>query len=413
MTKLDTISFYEAREKALGGVRQKRNSEVVMLENALFRVLAKDVICQKNLPSFNNSAMDGFAFRFNDRGKKLKVALKIFAGDKPEAILKDGECYQIMTGAKVPSDADTIAPIENCTLLDGGFVVVPKDIKKGSSLRLKGEEQKKGEILLEKGTLLQPADIALLSSQGIVAVEVFTKVTIAVVSTGDEIREPWEDASEDEIYNANAYGITSMLKKFGFAPSYVGAIPDSLEKTIDFIEKLKKYDAIITTGGISMGEADFLNEAFIRNGLKSFFHGVMVKPGRPTMMGEMGESFVMAMPGNPLTSLVNTFLLSLPVLFKMQGSSKYHHAFTYAKNKKAFKLKKGRANVILGDIQNGEFEVANDNKYGSGMITPMCFSNAVAIFEAGVSEIKEGEFIKVILLDSFALSEENGNINGN
>ncbi len=413
MTKLDKISFYEARKRALDGVSLKKSSELVLLENALFRVLSKDVICKKNLPSFDNSAMDGFAFKHEDGGKKLKIALKIFAGDKPEAILKEGECYQIMTGAKVPNDADTIAPIEDCTLFEDGFVQVPNNLKKGSSLRLKGEEQKKGETLLKKGTLLQPADIALLASQGIIAAEVYKKISIAVVSTGDEIREPWEEADEDEIYNANAFGITSMLKKFGFDSSYAGAIPDSLEKTVEFIAALKKHDVIITTGGISMGEADFLNDAFVKNGLKSFFHGVMVKPGRPTMMGKMKDTFVMAMPGNPLTSLINTFLLSLPVLFKMQGSLKYHHPFTYVKNKKEFKLKSGRANVILGDIANGEFEVAKDNKYGSGMITPMCLSNCVAIFDAGISKVEEGELIKVILLDSFALSEEDGNINEN
>ena len=411
MVKLDKISFYDAREKALKEVYPKKISEIVLLENGLFRVLSKDIICKKNLPSFDNSAMDGFAFRFEDRGKKLKIALKIFTGDKPKSILKEGECYQIMTGAKVPKDVDTIAPIENCIVYDNGFVEVPKDIKRGSSLRLKGEEQKEGNILLKKGTLIQPDDIALLASQGIIAVDVYKKLSIAVVSTGDEIREPWDEADEDEIYNANAFGIISMLKKFGFESSYIGAIPDNFEETIEFIKKLNSYDAIITTGGISMGEADFLNKAFIKNGLNSFFHGVMVKPGRPTMMGKMGKTFVMAMPGNPLTSLINTFLLSLPVLFKMQGSLKYHFNFTYAKNIKEVNLKSGRTNILLGSVENGEFEVINNNKYGSGMITPMCLSNSVAIFDANISKVGKDELIKVILLDSFALTKKDNNIN--
>ena len=411
MTHLDVLSFQEAGERAREACHTLQATETILIDQLLNRVLAEDIIVQKNLPSFNNSAMDGFAFRYAERGRTLKVKKRIFAGDRPAAELAEGECYKIMTGAQVPSDADTIVPIEDCPHITEEEVTIPESVRQGNAFREKGEEQREGEVLFQKGEVVTPAHIALLSAQGIMAAIVYKRLQIAVLSTGDEIREPWEQASEDEIYNANAFAITSLLKRYGFAPTYAGAIPDDLEKTTELIGKLKHYDVVITTGGISMGDADFLEEAFTNNGLKSLFHGVNVKPGRPTMMGTMGETFVMAMPGNPLTAMLNTLLLSLPVLFKMQGSTAYLHDFVYADNAKTFKMRPGRSNVVLGSMRQGCFHVTRNNKYGSGMLTPIVESNAVAIFDESVGEVTEGERIKVILFDTLPAVREGDAIN--
>ena len=411
MTHLDVLSFPDAQARALEACRTTQATETILIDRLLNRVLAEDILVKKNLPSFDNSAMDGFAFRYKERGRTLRVKKRIFAGEKPVAELSPGECYKIMTGAQVPSDADTIVPIEDCSHVTETEVAIPEDIRQGNAFRPKGEEQKEGNVLFEKGEFITPAHIALLSAQGIMAAKVYKQLQIAVLSTGDEIKEPWEEASEDEIYNANAFAITSLLQKYGFAPTYAGAIPDDLEETVSLIAKLKSYDVIITTGGISMGDADFLEEAFVKNGLSPLFHGVNVKPGRPTMMGTMQQSFVMAMPGNPLTAMINTFLLSLPVLFKMQGSSRYMHDFVYAKNIQAFKMRPGRNNIVLGKMEDGTFHVTRNNKYGSGMLTPIVESNALAIFNEEVSSVKEEEFIKVILFESLPLAKENDSIN--
>ena len=411
MTKLDILAFTEAGKLAQKQCKSIEMTETVLLNSLLNRVLAEDIIVQKNLPSFNNSAMDGFAFKYAEKGRTLKIKATIFAGDRPQAQLGEDECYKIMTGAQVPADADTIVPIENCPLVTDTEVTIPEDIRQGNAFRPKGEEQKEGNILFKKGEFITPAHIALLSAQGIMAVQVYKPLQIAVLSTGDEIKEPWEEANEDEIYNANAFAITSLLEKYGFSPTYAGAIPDDLSETVSLIGKLKSYDVIITTGGISMGDADFLEEAFIKNELKPLFHGVNVKPGRPTMMGIMENTFVMAMPGNPLTSMLNTFMLSLPVLFKMQGSSRYHHPYVFAKNHKAFRMKAGKDNMVLGKMENGVFHVTRNNKYGSGMLTPIAESNAIAVFNKEISSVEENELIKVILFDTLPLSEENTFIN--
>jgi len=396
ITKLDILSFFDAYRIALEGAKCTLSSETVMLDNTLGRVLSEDLKVVKNTPSFNNSALDGFAFKSEDAGKKLNIVATIYAGDKQKEILKEGECYKIMTGAKVPSDVDTIVAIEDCLNVEEDFVEIPSNVKQGNALRLKGEELKVGDMLFEKGEKLDFSHIALLASQGISAVKVYKKLSIAVVSTGNELKEPWDSASEDEIYNANSFGIMALLKKFDFEPCYVGLVPDDFDKTVDFIRDLKRYDVIITTGGISMGDADFLNEAFEKNGLKSFFHGVNVKPGRPTMMGIMGNTFVMAMPGNPLTTLLNVFILSIPALLKLQGSNRCYLDVITAKNTKEFKFKPNRSDIVLGKLENGKFYVTRNNKIGSGMLSPLNESNAVAIMGEDKSVAKEGEMLKVV-----------------
>ncbi len=394
---MQRLEFTKAYTEALLTLKPHQRRKIVFLDDAVGSVLSEDIIAQKNLPSFDNSAMDGFAFDIQDAGKRVKINSTIFAGDTPTALLQSGECYKIMTGAKVPNDANTIAPFEMCSDATKDTVTLPKEIQKGANLRKKGEETTIGEILLPKGTLLGFSEVALLASQGISAVTVFDPLKIAIISSGNELKEPWEVASEDEIYNANAFGIQALLKSFGFSASYLGSIPDSLEATIDFIANLEHYDVLITTGGISAGEADFLYQAFIKNGLTTLFHGVAIKPGHPTMLGIMKDSFIAALPGNPLTTLLMAHTFVLPALFKLQGANAFHHSATFAKLSMDLALKPNRVNLILGSVKNGEFIPTRDGKVGSGMLLPLCESSALAYFEK--ISIKKGEMIKVVMLN--------------
>ncbi|PLY09206.1 MAG: molybdopterin molybdenumtransferase MoeA [Arcobacter sp.] len=397
--KLNFLDFDEAFTKSLELANKNSRVEIVSISEALGRVISKDIICKKNLPSFDNSAMDGFAIKFSDAGKTLKINKVIFAGDKGEKVqesLGQNECYKIMTGAKVPSDADTIIPIENCLDVTKDSVTIPKDIKKGANLRLKGEEQKEGNRLFAKGEEINSSHITLLASQGIVMIEVYKKITIAVLSTGNEIKEPWENADEEEIYNCNSYALISQLKEKGFDATYCGVVPDSLEESKNYISNLKSYDVIITTGGISMGDADFVGEAFLQNGLETSFHGVNIKPGRPIMMGKMDKSVVICLPGNPLTAMVNIYLFVIPMLKKLQGANEYYHDISKATNTKEFKTKNGRVNIVLGSLKNTMFDVTRDNKYGSGMITALYESNSILVTGNSTSLINANQDVFVI-----------------
>ena len=409
MKKLTYLSYLEASKKSLEIAVPTTLKESVGIQNVLGRVISTDITCVKNMPSFDNSAMDGFAVRFSDAGKGLKVKKTILAGEASKTCLTSNTCYRIMTGAQVPSDADTIVPIENMIEVNGDYVVLPEKLKKGSNKRIKGEEQAFGNTLFKKGSKIQATDIAVLASQGITTLEVYKKITIAVVSTGNELKEPWENAGEDEIYNSNSYALISQLQENGFEATYAGVIPDSLEETITYIDGLKNYDVIITSGGISLGDADFIAQAYEQNGLEVAFHGIKVKPGRPTMMGKMGRTYVMALPGNPLTAMVKSTLLTMPVLNKIQGNNSFHHDFITAKNFESFNTKEGRVNVILGNLQQGEFRVTQKNKYGSGMLTPLVQSNCIVVTNEENSGIKVGDSVKVILFNS-SLVQNQSNI---
>ncbi len=405
--RLKYLDFELAVEKSLELANSTKLTQMIGINEALGKVLARDVVCQKNLPAFDNSAMDGFAYDVKNNGKKLKIKQTIYAGDKGiEASLKEDECYKIMTGAKVPSDANVIVPIENCPHVDEQSALMPENIKMGANLRIKGEERKKGSVLFKKGQIIDFSTISLLATQGIMSLEVFKPLSIAVLSTGNELKEPWEASDDEEIYNCNSFALISLLKQKGFEADYCGVVPDNLEQSIEYIKNLKNYDAIITSGGISLGEADFMQEAFSKNGLQTTFHGVNIKPGRPIMMGKMEKSLVMCLPGNPLTAMVNMLLFGIPVLNKMQGSEFYYHDTILAKNLEDFKTKQGRINVVLGRLENGTFRAIDKNRYGSGMISVLSRSNALLVSGKETSEIKAEQEVCLIGFENKLLNQK-------
>ena len=190
--------------------------EFISLERATGKIFAQDVVAVKNLPSFDNAAMDGYALKFDDFNEPLSVWATVLAGDEAEISLKKGECVKIMTGAKMPTNADTVVPFEDAVLQDGKLSP-QSNVKKFNALRYKGEEDKAGEIVLKKGEILTPATVMMLAAQGIYCVCVERELKIGIFSSGDEVVEPWQNASEEQIYNANGAGIASLLQSFGFA----------------------------------------------------------------------------------------------------------------------------------------------------------------------------------------------------
>jgi len=391
------VSFDEAVSLSLSLATKKPHKAWVSIFDALGRTLASEILCKKNLPSYNNAAMDGFAFKHREDLGELQIKTTILAGTVIEPCLSQHECYKIMTGAKVPDDADTIIPFEDCTYYDETKAILPPSIKKGNALRLKGEEEQIGTILLDEGTCLNSRDIALLASQGISMVEVYKKLQIAVFSTGDELKSPWENASEDEIYDINALSLISLLAEYGFNAQYCGVIPDNLDAVTSYFARMKQYDVLVTSGGVSMGEADFIEQALIRNGFTASFHGINIKPGKPTMMGKMEETVVASMPGNPLAAYVNAFLFLVPLLKKLQGEKYFNFKSINALNEETFKVKSGRVNLVLGSYSDGKFYVFGENKYGSGMVKPLVSSNAVWISDEKINSVNAGETIKILL----------------
>lgn len=362
--------------------------EFISLERATGKILAGDVVAVKNLPSFDNSALDGYALKFDDFNEPLIVAATVLAGDTAEISLKKGECVKIMTGAKMPENTDTIVPFEDAVLQDGKLSPQSK-IKKFNAVRYKGEEVKAGEILLKKGEILTPAKVMMLAAQGIYCVFVAREPKIGIFSSGDEVVEPWQSANDGQIYNANAAGIASLLQSFGFASSYAGIVKDDLESTTQTLEDAK-FDVIITSGGASKGEADFMKTALLNLGFSELFDGVNIRPGRPSKVFIKDKKIVFILPGNPMSAFLMCFLLVVPFLKGAQFEK-----FGAVLNQDV-KIKSGRQNIVFGSFTDGKFNVTDDNKFGSGMIMPLIKSNAILITSESDSALKAGEIVKFL-----------------
>lgn len=394
------IEYKKALNLILNAAKSLNLSKFVDIENAVGNIAYEDIICQKNLPSFNNSAMDGFAFSHKDleSSNVFKIKESIFAGENIKANLSKNECYKIMTGAKIPDDADTIVEFEKCEFNDQNIKITNK-IKKHNAYRFKGEEQKKGNVLIPKNTILTPSHIMMLAAQGILRIKIHKSPSIAVLSTGNEIKEPWMSANEDEIYNANSFGIISLLSKFGFRADYCGVLGDDFERTLKTIESFKKYDLIITSGGISEGEADFIKKALKQNDFKPEFEKVNLKPGRPTVAGTLGKSVFLALPGNPMAAFINTFLFAIPIARKLSGYENPYHTIYKANSMQNLIFKKNRNNIVLGMYKNSKFYITENNDFGSGMISPLLKSNAIFISEVDDNDIKENQILEIYIYD--------------
>ncbi len=401
------ISLQEAINLMLGHAAATKNARKSHLFELYGKILATNLTVRKSLPAFDNSAMDGYAIKLCDAGKSIPIGGTILAGDTGKIALKAGECYKVMTGAPIPVGTEAVVPFENARL-SGGIVKIPKEIKQGANIKRAGEELGAGEELFSAGEELGSYQIALLASQGYSVIPTYAPLRIALYSSGNELIEPWEHAQAHQIYNANASMLLGTLKHFGFSADYLGVLPDNLEAMSRAVALFEHYDAVITSGGVSAGEADFMEQVLKNAGMRTIFHGVNVKPGHPMMMGILNKTILLCLPGNPLSAALNLYFLGIPMLRKLQGNKAYHLEYVCAENKESISLKGNRANMILGRLEEGRFLAHHGGKYGSGMLTPLAQSNALIFCAQGRSEIAAGERVKVIPYNcNFSPKESN------
>ncbi|TLD87269.1 molybdopterin molybdotransferase MoeA [Helicobacter sp. MIT 05-5294] len=370
-------------------------TEVLPLLSALDRILAEEVYVEKSLPSFDNSAMDGYALKTSDAGKTLKIQKTIFAGDCAEAALGDLECVKIMTGAKIPNGADCVVPFEE---IEGGFqntkqILAPQNLKKGANIRKCGEEITKGARLLEKGDDLNADCLTLLATQGISYLKTFVPLKISIFASGDELQEIWEQSDSARIFNSNATMIAAILKSYGFKSSYGGILADNRQAIKEALGI--PSDVIFTSGGASKGEADFMREVLKECGAQMVIDGVQIKPGKPLMVAKLDSKFIVALPGNPLAGAVLLRLLIVPFLRQLSGANAYYPQFIMLKVAQDLK-RKTRTEASLVKIQEDCVHFVKDGKYGSGEVTPMALGNALVIFGETCDSITKGQWLKVL-----------------
>ena len=307
-----------ARLLALAEAAPILGTESVLLAASEGRVLAHDLISSLDLPPWPNSAMDGYALNMADwSGEPLMVSQRIFAGAAPEP-LAPGTCARIFTGAPVPAGANCVEMQENAQVQADGRVVFTHALRAGQNIRPQGQETTIGEVVLSAGTRLGPIELGLAASLGCAALEVIRRVKVAVLSTGDELVEPGLPLGPGQIYNSNRVLLCSWLTRLGCEVVDAGILPDDLAATRQRLGELGAVDLILSTGGVSVGEADFLGIALREEGELALWK-LAIKPGKPLTCGHFRGVPVIGLPGNPASTLVTFALLARPYLLRLQG----------------------------------------------------------------------------------------------
>jgi len=318
------ISVDEAIARILEPTVAVDQSENIDIENALGRVLAKDVYSAINVPGYDNSAMDGYAVRTADCievGIQLPVTQRIPAGQMGSQLLV-GTAARIFTGAPIPPGADAVVMQEHCER-NGDQVVINKPVKMGQNIRRAGEDILQGGVILKAGHQLRPQELGLLASVGLAEVSVKRKLKVATFFTGDEIVEPGNELKAGQIYNSNKYTIKGLLKSLGCDIVDLGIVPDTLEATLDVLKKASSNaDLVITSGGVSVGEEDYVRIALEQLGELKMWR-IAMKPGKPVAYGKVGNAIFMGLPGNPVSTFVTFLLFVKPLILKLQGAEKY------------------------------------------------------------------------------------------
>jgi molybdopterin molybdotransferase len=386
------ITFEEAI-KIIQVTARPLTAEQVHLSRSLNRVLANDVVSDTDMPPFNKAAMDGFACREADIEGKLRIVEEIPAGKVPVHSIEAGECSRIMTGAMVPAGADFVVMKEHVVITGNQIQVV----KKGQSANIcvRGEDLLAGEIILKSGTRLQPAHLAVLSASGCVLPTVYKLPGVAVISTGNELVEPDNKPEAGKIRNSNGYQLMAQCVQYGLTPEYLGIIPDDPEILINFLFKaMQRFELILISGGVSVGDYDYIPRTLEKLRLDTMFHGLLVKPGKHMLLASYESGFVAGMPGNPVSSFVMFEVLIKPLLDKLTGIQSEARGFSMP-IETAYNRKKSDTLFFI-PVSITDKGTAHILEYhGSAHIHAYTHADGIMEVPAGISEIKEGDRVYV------------------
>jgi molybdopterin molybdotransferase len=380
-------------------------TEKVYLLDALGRVLAEDVISEEDRPSFDNSAMDGYAVHWEDikdAPVELLVVGEIPAGAEETFELPKGCAVKIFTGAPIPKGTTAVVPVEY-TEAKNGKVLIKEAFKEGANIRRKGEELKAGEIVLQKGTILRHYEVGLLASLNKVQVEVSRRPRVAVLSTGDEIKDLGEPITKpSQIRTSNGYTLMAGISLAGGEPHYLGIVPDEPDKLKKALSQLEDYDVFITTGGVSMGDRDYIKTLVEEVGVKVHFHKVRIKPAKPILFGtyKEGKGLFFGIPGNPVSCAMAFDLIVKPALLKMQSAKDYMPKTLWARLKRDFSRRDAErrefVRAVLG-LEEQQLVCDFSPKLQSHMLTSYVGANCYMVVKEGVKELKGGELVEVVL----------------
>ena len=397
-------------------VTTPEQTEEVGVFDALGRVLAQDVISPLSVPPHDNSAMDGYAFSSdqlrNDTDLTLTSVATVMAGKAWRGEVKGGQCVRIMTGAIMPDGLDTVAPQEFCQV-QGMQVTIPKGVlKSGDNRRLLGEDLMQGQAALKRGQILGPASLGLIASLGLAKIRVFVRVKVAYFSTGDEILSLGQAPREGAVYDSNRYTVFGLLQRLGCEVIDMGVVrdrPEELEAA--FIQAAVKADAIITSGGVSVGEADHTKAMMKKLGDVAFWR-IAMRPGRPMAVGRLdrarlpqpakGQAILFGLPGNPVAVMVTFLAFVRPALLRMMGALSEPIPLLQAQSVQKLRKKPGRTEYQRGKVsraENGTLQVSAIGNQGSGVLSSMVQANGLIVLHHGQGDINPGDTVDVMMFD--------------
>jgi molybdopterin molybdotransferase len=384
--------------------------ESVPIRSALGRVLAADIVSPVNVPAHDNSAMDGYALRGSDLLVDAPTALDVvgtgFAGAFVGSEVLPGQCLRIMTGAVMPAGLDTVVPQEFVQAKDGQVVVPLGAVRPGDNRRLAGEDLAVGEAALRAGRLLRPADIGMLASLGQAEVPVRRRLRVAFFSTGDELRSIGEPLDAGCVYDSNRYTLWAMLQRLGVDMLDMGVVRDNAQALeTAFRHAAENADAVITSGGVSVGEADHTKQVMAQLGDVLFWR-IAMRPGRPMAIGRIAsggrQAILFGLPGNPVAVMVTFYAFVRDALLQMSGASPQPLAMLRAASVQAIRKKAGRTEYQRGIVSRGDdggWQVRITGSQGSGILRSMSEANGLVVLGHEQGNVAEGELIDVLPFD--------------
>ena len=396
------LSVAQAQARILEGVTPVSATQTLVLREAPGRVLAESVVSPIDVPSHTNSAMDGYALCAADLPKdgvrEFPVPGTSWAGRPWLTPIEPGQAVQIMTGGMLPQGADTVVMQEQVER-DTNTVRIGSGHCKGQNVRMAGEDLAAGQRVLTPGKQLTAADIGVLASLGLGEVSVYRRLKVAFFSTGDELRPVGEPLGAGEIYDSNRYTLHGMLKKLDVEIIDMGVVRDRRELIEQALhDAAASADVIITSGGVSVGEADFVKETLEKLGSMSFWK-IAMKPGRPVAFGHIGDAVFFGLPGNPVSVMVTYFQFVRPALLKMSGAGAALGAFTLrARTTSALRKRPGRFEFQRGVLEQsapGEFSVRSAGAQGSGILRSMSEANCFILLDPDCCSVKAGAEVLV------------------
>ena len=385
----------------------------VRLEQSLGRVLAEDVRANRDQPPYDVSAMDGFALRSADVANvpaTLEIIEDIKAGDMPAKVVQAGQCARIMTGAPVPQGADAVLRVEDTQALSDTRVQINCGVKPANDIRPRGEGMRNGEVVLPRGTELIPGAVGMLAMVKRSTVQVYRQPRVAILSTGDELEGLNDPFDANKIPDANSYALMAQVQALGIQPVLLGIARDQPEELRRYLQQGLEYDALLVSGGTSVGVHDYVRPTLEALGVQMKFWRVAMKPGHPMAFGAKGSAFVFGLPGNPVSSMVCFEQFVLPALRRMMGHTRLYRRTIEARLTHEVKHKHSRTEFVRVMLhkEEGGYAATSTGEQGSGILASMSKAEGLMVVPAASKGLAVDSYVTVQLLDGTTYQNEAG-----